>query len=125
MRVQSYGNSVFDVKREFQDSRRKTKKLIAYFILSAIVFYIVKFVLELNSIVFTDMVHKMLNGEPINFNFDYMLEKAQSNQIVAFIVSIYYFIEKSIFFFKRFFFFEMLTKLTTFYNKISKIKEEV
>ncbi|MCH3661240.1 hypothetical protein LC936_14515, partial [Enterococcus faecium] len=97
MRVQSYGNSVFDVKREFQDSRRKTKKLIAYFILSAIVFYIVKFVLELNSIVFTDMVHKMLNGEPINFNFDYMLEKAQSNQIVAFIVSIYYFIEKSIF----------------------------
>lgn len=81
MRVQSYGNSVFDVKREFQDSRRKTKKLIAYFILSAIVFYIVKFVLELNSIVFTDMVHKMLNGEPINFNFDYMLEKStkQSN----------------------------------------------
>ncbi|HCR4743413.1 TPA: hypothetical protein OOI04_000923 [Enterococcus faecium] len=119
MRVQSYGNSVFDVKREFQDSRRKTKKLIAYFILSAIVFYIVKFVLELKSIVFTDMVHKMLNGEPINFNFDYMLEKAQSNQIVAFIVSIYYFIEKSIFSLKDFFF-EMLTKLTTFYNKISK-----
>ncbi|WP_317910914.1 hypothetical protein [Enterococcus faecium] len=119
MRVQSYGNSVFDVKREFQDSRRKTKKLIAYFILSAIVFYIVKFVLELNSMVFTDMVHKMLNGEPINFNFDYMLEKAQSNQVVAFLVSTYYFIEKSIFSLKDFFM-GLFTKLTTFYNKILK-----
>lgn len=119
MRVQSYGNSVFDVKREFQDSRRKTKKLIAYFILSAIVFYIVKFVLELNSMVFTDMVHKMLNGESINFNFDYMLEKAQSNQVVAFLVSTYYFIEKSIFSLKDFFM-GLFTKLTTFYNKISK-----
>lgn len=104
MRVQSagYGNSVFDVKREFQSSRRKTKKLIAYFILSAIVFYIVRFVLELNSMVFVDMVHKMLNGEPIEFNFGYMLEQAKSNQVVAFLISAYYFIEKSIFSIKDF-----------------------
>lgn len=104
VRVQSYGygNSVFDVKREFQDSRRKTKKLIAYFILSAIVFYIVRFVLELNSMVFVDMVHKMLNGESIEFNFGYMLDQAKSNQVVAFLISAYYFIEKSIFSLKDF-----------------------
>ncbi len=46
--------------------------------------------------VFTDMVHKMLNGESINFNFDYMLEKAQSNGVMVF-REYYYFIEKSIF----------------------------
>lgn len=104
MRVQStgYGNSVFDVKREFQDSRRKTKKLIAYFILSAIVFYIVRFVLELNSMVFVDMVHKMLNGESIDFKFDYMLDQAKSNHLVAFLISAYYFIEKSVFSLKEF-----------------------
>lgn len=104
MRVQStgYGNSVFDVKREFQDSRRKTRKLIAYFILSAIVFYIIRFVLELNSMVFVDMVHKMFNGESVDFNFAYMLDQAKSNQVVAFLISVYYLIEKSVFSLKEF-----------------------
>lgn len=98
MRVQSYGygNAVFDVRREFQNSRRKTKKLIAYFILSAIAFYIVKFVLELNTMVFLDIVHKFLNGELVEFNFGYIIEQAKSNKIVAFLLSVYYFIEKSI-----------------------------
>lgn len=52
--------------------------------------------------VFVDMVHKMLNGEPIEFNFGYMLEQAKSNQVVAFLISVYYFIEKSIFSIKDF-----------------------
>lgn len=102
MRVQSYGygSAVFDVRREFQNSRRKTKKLIAYFILSAIVFYIVKFVLELNSMIFIDTVHKFLNGESVEFNSGYIIEQAQSNKIVAFLLSVFYFIEKTMFSFK-------------------------
>lgn len=104
MRVQSYGygNAVFDVRREFQNSRRKTKKLIAYFILSAIVFYIVRFVLELNSMIFIDSIHKSLNGEPIDFNFGYIIEQAKSNKIIAFLLSVYYFMEKSVFSVKDF-----------------------
>ncbi|EPY6472530.1 hypothetical protein ACWO4B_003227 [Clostridium sporogenes] len=98
MRVQAsyggYGNSVFDVRREFQNSRRNTKKLIVYFVLSAFVFYVIKFVLKLNSAIFMDMVEKALKGEPINIGASYM-NASKSNKVVAFLFSAYCFSEKS------------------------------
>ncbi|HDI3019230.1 hypothetical protein HYH68_16415 [Clostridium botulinum] len=99
MRIQSsygYGNSVFDVRREFQNSRSKTKKLIVYFVLSSFIFYVVKFVLKLNSLVFMDIVEKAIRGEPININSDYLINMSQSNKIVAFLFSAYYFMEKNL-----------------------------
>lgn len=117
MRVQSYGNSVFDVKREFQDSRRKTKKLIAYFILSGIVFFILRFVFELNSIVFLDIVDKTLHGESANVDYGYFLDQAKSNKIVAFMIGIYYFLEKSFFSFKEY--------LTVIFSKILNYSKKI
>ncbi|KRU40060.1 hypothetical protein [Clostridium sporogenes] len=98
MRIQSYsyGNSVFDVRREFQNSRSKTKKLIVYFVLSSFVIYLVKFVLKLNSMVFMDVVRKAIHGEPININSDYIINMSQGNKIVAFLFSAYYFMEKNL-----------------------------
>lgn len=97
MRAHSYGSAVFDVKREFQDSKRKTRKLIAYIILSAIVFYIMRFVLQLNMSMMKNMIDSLIRGEPVVFNAEYVLEQSKENQVVAFLIGVYYFLERSYF----------------------------
>lgn len=99
MRVTTYGygNTTFDVRREFQDSKRKTKKIIAYLVLSGIVFYVVRFILQLNMSMLKDMISAMLRGEQPTLDTAYLLNKASENHVVAFIISAYYFLEKSVF----------------------------
>ena len=91
MRVQSYsfGSSVFDVKREFENSNRKTKRLIIYFLLSGVTFYIVKSVFQINLTIFMDLVNRLLNGQPIDINMDYILQNAKNNSVVSFLIGLY------------------------------------
>lgn len=113
VRAYSYGSTVFDVKREFQDSKRKTRKLIAYIILSAIFFYIMRFVLQLNMSMMKNMMDSLLRGEPVTFNAEYVLEQSKENQVVAFLIGAYYFLERS--------FFSIKDYSLELYNKVHSI----
>lgn len=98
MRVQSnYGNTVFDTRENILNSQSKIRKIVVYLILTAFSIYIGKVVLDLNLTILNDLIQKIINGETISIDSNYFMGKLQSNEIIAYIFSIYYFFERGFF----------------------------
>lgn len=105
MRVQSnYGDTIFDTRSAVLESQLKIRKLVVYLVLTAFSIYVGKEVLNLNLTIINELFQKIINGEPVSFDTNYILEVVKRNEVVAYLFSIYYFFEKGFFMIKDYIF---------------------
>lgn len=123
MRVQSnYGDTVFDTRVSVLDAQNKIRKLVVYLILTAFSIYVGKVVLNLNLAILQDLFHKIINGESIDLDQNYIMNSLQSNEVVAYLFSVYYFLEKCFVLIKDYIFLFGDKALNTVKNLLSLIK---
>lgn len=95
MRVQSnYGDTIFDTRSAVLESQLKIRKIVVYLILTGFSIYVGKEVLNLNLTIINELFHKVINGESISIDTNYILEVTKRNEVVAYLFSVYYFFEK-------------------------------
>lgn len=87
MQIQQYGSNCFNVKREFESSRKKMIKTSIYLVGTGIVFLTTKNILELNIDMFKESIVNMLMGN--NTESSSYLDKISSTPVVAFFVGLF------------------------------------
>lgn len=85
MEVRNYGDNSFNIRREFDSSKRRTRKMIMYFVLTGLAVYLVKAALKINNEILMDFVHGLLTGQDVSVSKAYLVEKIRGAPMVAFL----------------------------------------